>query len=174
MTATAEVLKALVATLDDSDPTRAPGEDDGGGSGPAPPSDASRPRVRADSPELDPPATAEAPDPVEYSSADLEKILDISPDVPREIRAKALELLKKHERAFGLDGRLGHLEANAKVRTKEGVEPISVPMHGASPEKKAVIEEQLKKWFELGVIEDSISPWAAPVVIVYRNGKPRF
>ncbi|EJD36878.1 hypothetical protein AURDEDRAFT_36048, partial [Auricularia subglabra TFB-10046 SS5] len=83
-------------------------------------------------------------------------------------------LLRRRAAAFGFDGRLGHLSVNARIRTKEGVEPIALPMHGASPEKKQVIEEQLKAWFELGVIEESISPWAAPVVIVYRNGKPRF
>ncbi|EJD42619.1 hypothetical protein AURDEDRAFT_30855, partial [Auricularia subglabra TFB-10046 SS5] len=83
-------------------------------------------------------------------------------------------LLRKHVLAFGFDDRLGHLEVNAKIRTKPDVDPIALPMHGASPEKRQVIEDQLRKWFELGVIEDSISPWAAPVVIVYRNGKPRF
>ncbi|EJD35873.1 hypothetical protein AURDEDRAFT_33821, partial [Auricularia subglabra TFB-10046 SS5] len=83
-------------------------------------------------------------------------------------------LFKRRMNAFGLDGRLGHLAVNAKIRTKEGVEPISEPLRGASPEKRQVIEDQLKTWFELGVIEDSNSPWAAPVVIVYRNGKARF
>ncbi|EJD35879.1 hypothetical protein AURDEDRAFT_37847, partial [Auricularia subglabra TFB-10046 SS5] len=83
-------------------------------------------------------------------------------------------LFKKHQAAFGLDGRLGEVDAQAKIRTKEGVEPVSLPMHGASPEKRRVIEEQLEKWFSQGVIEPSASPWGAPVVIVYRNGKARF
>ncbi|EJD43086.1 hypothetical protein AURDEDRAFT_29632, partial [Auricularia subglabra TFB-10046 SS5] len=83
-------------------------------------------------------------------------------------------LLRKHVLSFGFDGRLGQLHTNARVCTKEGTDPIAVPMHGASPEKRQVIKEQLRKWIELGVIEDSVSPWAAPVVIVYRNGKPRF
>ncbi|EJD36114.1 hypothetical protein AURDEDRAFT_34519, partial [Auricularia subglabra TFB-10046 SS5] len=83
-------------------------------------------------------------------------------------------LLRKHVLAFGFDGRLGQLRTNARVRTKEGTDPVAVPMHSASPEKRQVIEDQLRKWIELGVIEDSVSPWAAPVVIVYRNGKPRF
>ncbi|EJD39624.1 hypothetical protein AURDEDRAFT_34063, partial [Auricularia subglabra TFB-10046 SS5] len=83
-------------------------------------------------------------------------------------------LLRKRAAAFGFDGQLGHLEVNARIRTKEGVKPIALPMHGASPEKKQIIEEQLKTWFQQGVIEESISPWAAPVAIVYRNSKPRF
>ncbi|EJD36143.1 hypothetical protein AURDEDRAFT_30395, partial [Auricularia subglabra TFB-10046 SS5] len=80
----------------------------------------------------------------------------------------------KHVLVFGFDGRLGQLQTNAKVRTKEGTEPIAVPMHGASPEKRQVIEEQLQKWIQLGITKESISPWAAPVMIVYRNSKPRF
>ncbi|EJD33675.1 hypothetical protein AURDEDRAFT_76803, partial [Auricularia subglabra TFB-10046 SS5] len=104
----------------------------------------------------------------------MESTLDIAEDVPAVYREKALELFRKHILAFGFDGRLGHLPANAEIRTKEGVHPVSEPMHGASPEKKTVIENQINKWFELGVIEPSKSPWAAPVVIVYRNGKPRF
>ncbi|KZV97801.1 hypothetical protein EXIGLDRAFT_607621, partial [Exidia glandulosa HHB12029] len=132
------------------------------------------PLENEDKHELPPPAAAEAPDPTIYASEFLDEILDISPDVPPVYREKALELFKRRVLAFGFDGRLGHLDANAKVRTKDDVNPISEPMHGASPEKRQVIEEQLKKWFELGVIEPSESPWAAPVVIVYRNGKPRF
>ncbi|EJD35725.1 hypothetical protein AURDEDRAFT_75014, partial [Auricularia subglabra TFB-10046 SS5] len=100
--------------------------------------------------------------------------MDLSPDLPKDVRSKALELLREHQLAFGLDGRLGHLDVNARIRTKPDVDPIALPMHSASPEKKQVIEEQIEAWFKLDVIEDSISPWAAPVVIVYRNGKPRF
>jgi hypothetical protein len=47
-------------------------------------------------------------------------------------------------------------------------------MYSSSPEKKRVIDAQLEKWYEQGVIEPSLSPWSAPVVIAYRNGKPRF
>ena len=31
----------------------------------------------------------------------------------------------------------------------------------------------MDKWIQLGVIEPSKSPWAAPAFIVYQNGKPR-
>ncbi|EIM85168.1 uncharacterized protein STEHIDRAFT_32222, partial [Stereum hirsutum FP-91666 SS1] len=83
-------------------------------------------------------------------------------------------MLKRRERAFGFDGRLGQFPGKVHVRTKEGQVPIAVPMYGASPAKREVIDKQVKTWFEQGVIEPSISPWSAPVVIVYRNGKARF
>ncbi|KIM34580.1 hypothetical protein M413DRAFT_34781, partial [Hebeloma cylindrosporum] len=83
-------------------------------------------------------------------------------------------MLKAHTKAFGFDGRLGHYPGKAHIRTVDGQVPIAVPMYGASPEKRRVIEAQLDKWFEQGVIEPSVSPWGAPVVIAYRNGKPRF
>lgn len=46
-------------------------------------------------------------------------------------------------------------------------------MYSASPAKREVIAEQMKKWFETDVIEPSSSPWGFPVVVVYRFGKPR-
>lgn len=83
-------------------------------------------------------------------------------------------MLERRVRAFGFDGRLGHLQTKCKIRTKDGVQPIAVPMYAASPAKRLVIDEQLNKWFAQGVIAPSESPWSAPVVIVYRNGKARF
>lgn len=56
----------------------------------------------------------------------------------------------------------------------DGQVPISVPMYHVSLQKREIIDEQLNTWFEQGVIEPSKSPWSAPVVIAYRNGKPRF
>ncbi|KDR82299.1 hypothetical protein GALMADRAFT_40383, partial [Galerina marginata CBS 339.88] len=83
-------------------------------------------------------------------------------------------MLENRVKAFGFDGRLGHHPAKVHIRTKDGQVPISVPMYGTSPEKKRFIDEQVDKWFEQDVIEPSRSPWSAPVVIAYRNGKPRF
>jgi len=51
--------------------------------------------------------------------------------------------------------------------------PISLPPYHASPANREVINKQMDSWIELGVIEPSKSPWAAPVFIVYRNNKPR-
>ncbi len=36
------------------------------------------------------------------------------------------------------------------------------------------MDKQLDARFQQGIIKPSKSPWSAPVVIAYRNGKPRF
>ncbi|GJF00794.1 polyprotein [Phanerochaete sordida] len=119
------------------------------------------------------PKTAEAPDPTIYPSEKMQEILDVGA-VPEHLKEKVWEMLRRRQKAFSFDGRLGHLPTRVHIRTVDGLQPIAVPMYGSSPAKRLVIEEQLKKWFEQDVIEPSISPWSAPVVIAYRNGKPRF
>ncbi|KDR81256.1 hypothetical protein GALMADRAFT_36804, partial [Galerina marginata CBS 339.88] len=79
----------------------------------------------------------------------------------------------KHEKAFSLDGRLGHYDEKVDIAMKPGTTPISLPPYPASPAKREVIDKQMDAWIQLGVIEPSKSPWAAPVFIVYRNNKPR-
>ena len=45
-------------------------------------------------------------------------------------------------------------------------------LYDASPAKCEVIDKQLDLWLSQGVIEESKSPWGAPIIIVYHNGKP--
>jgi len=58
-------------------------------------------------------------------------------------------------------------------RHKEHVQPVSLAPYHASPEKREAIDRQLDKWFSQDVIGESDSPWGAPVIVVYHNGKPR-
>ncbi|KAL1657927.1 hypothetical protein GGF50DRAFT_68241, partial [Schizophyllum commune] len=104
--------------------------------------------------------------------ADL-KDVDISPDVPSDRRAQVEALLSKHVRAFGVDGRLGDIDASVPVNTKPDAQPVSQPMYAASPAKRGIIENQVNEWLGKEVIEPSNSPWGAPVVVVFRNGKAR-
>ncbi|KIY47358.1 hypothetical protein FISHEDRAFT_31060, partial [Fistulina hepatica ATCC 64428] len=84
-------------------------------------------------------------------------------------------MLKKHLKVFGVDGCLGHYARDkAAIRLKPGTKPIAIPAYSMSPANKIIIDTQLEKWFKLEVIEPSKSPWSMPVVISYRNGKPRF
>jgi hypothetical protein len=79
----------------------------------------------------------------------------------------------KNSKAFGLDGRLGDYAAHIDITMKPNAEPVSLPPFHASPANREVIDKQMDSWIKLGVIEPSKSPWAVPVFIVYRNGKPR-
>lgn len=117
--------------------------------------------------------TAEMADSTTYPSCKMKEFLDVG-SLPENLQERAWDMLKKRQKAFGFDGRLGHHPSKVHIRTAEGQVPIAVPMYGSSPAKRVVINEQLDKWFEQDVIEPSKSPWSAPVVIAYRNGKPRF
>jgi hypothetical protein len=119
------------------------------------------------------PKTAAMPDPESLESAKLREMIDVR-SLPEDLRERAWWMLENRIGAFGFDGRLGQHLARVHIRTLDGQVPIAVPMYGSSPAKRLVIDKQLDKWFEQGVIEPSISPWSAPVVIAYRNRKPRF
>ncbi|KAJ6485993.1 hypothetical protein C8R45DRAFT_931015 [Mycena sanguinolenta] len=119
------------------------------------------------------PKTTAMPDNTVYPSSEMKELLDIG-SLPDEFKERAWDMLSRRIKVFGFDGRLGHVDVKARVRIKEDQDPIAVPMYSSSPEKRRIIDEQLDKWFEQGVIEPSVSPWSAPVVIAYRNGKPRF
>lgn len=99
--------------------------------------------------------------------------IDISKDLSEEQQTQLRELLQRRKGAFGCNGRLGNHPGEVEVPLKEGTKPISIPPFIASPAKREVIDKQMDAWLRLDVIEASKSPWAAPVFIVYRNGKPR-
>nr|GAT59874.1 TY3B-TY3B protein [Mycena chlorophos] len=101
------------------------------------------------------------------------KEVDFSPHITVEQRKQLEEVVLKHSQAFGLDGRLGNYPIEVDIPMKPGAEPVSLPPFPVSPVNREVIDQQMDSWIQLGVIEPSKSPWAAPVFIVYRNSKPR-
>ncbi len=80
------------------------------------------------------PKTASMPDPTIYPSEKLQEILDVG-ELPEELSETAWTMLKRHTKAFGFDGHLGHHLANICICTKEGAEQISLPMYASSPAK---------------------------------------
>ncbi|KAI4294379.1 hypothetical protein K525DRAFT_212787, partial [Schizophyllum commune Loenen D] len=80
------------------------------------------------------PKTAAMPETEDVKSEEFRKVLDVGA-LPEHLKEKAWAMLERHQGAFALDGRLGEHEAAARIRTKEGVNPIAVPMFGASPAK---------------------------------------
>src|ERR1700692_3750143 len=118
------------------------------------------------------PKVAELPEDFVDSKRLIEE-LDINPKLPDIQRKKLQDVIVKNQRAFGLDDQLGHLNVKVRIPLKLEAKEVSLPLFHASPANREVIDKQMDKWIQLGVIEPSKSPWAAPTFIVYRNGKPR-
>ena len=147
---------------------------EGDSSGNAKSEESAKPDDDSDTPDEEyGPKTAAMPDLTDYPSAHMEQLIDVG-TLPDHLKEQAWDMLHKRQKAFRFDGRLGHLPTKVHIQTVDGQVPIAVPMYGSSPEKRWVMDEQIDKWFEQGVIEPSVSPWSAPVVIASRNGKPRF
>ena len=118
------------------------------------------------------PKTQEVPA-EEVSKSQLLQEIDFSPDL-KDSQLHALhKIVNKHYNAFGLDRRLGNYDAKVEIQLRPGASEVSLPPYNASPAKREVINQQMDTWLKLEVIEPSKSPWGFPVLIVFRNGKPR-
>jgi hypothetical protein len=101
------------------------------------------------------------------------KEVDISKDLTEKQREDLRSILRKNEKAFAVDGRLGEFKEEVDIPMKRDAKPITIPPYPMSPVNCATIDAQMDSWLQLEVIEPSRSPWAAPVFIVHQNGKPR-
>jgi deoxyuridine 5'-triphosphate nucleotidohydrolase len=120
------------------------------------------------------PKTAEVPEFEDIPREQLISALDINPKLSRDQKSKLEKVLNSNHKAFSLDGRIGKYEGiKYEIKVQDGATPISLPPYSASPDKREAIDKQLDKWFSQDVIEPSDSPWGAPVIVVYRFGKPR-
>ncbi|QRW19991.1 Retrovirus-related Pol polyprotein from transposon [Rhizoctonia solani] len=117
--------------------------------------------------------TAEVPDPEPVPSDRFLQEVNFSEHLTANQRAKLEKVLRKHELAFGLDGRLGTHNTQLEIRLRPGTKEISLTPYHASPAKREVIDKQIEEWLKLGVIEPSKSAWGFPVIVVYCNSKPR-
>jgi transposase InsO family protein len=118
------------------------------------------------------PKTQEVP-PEDIPSSQLLSEVDFSPDLNPSQHSQLEKVVKKYQNAFGLDGRLGNYNAKVEIKLRPDATEVSLPPYNASPAKREVIDAQIDAWLKLEVIEPSKSPWGFPVLIVYRNGKPR-
>ncbi|TDL13217.1 hypothetical protein BD410DRAFT_679745, partial [Rickenella mellea] len=85
------------------------------------------------------PKTAETSDPDPVPSSKLLSEIHFSPDLTKEQRKELEKVVLHHEKAFGLDGRLGHYNAKVQIPLREDAKEVSLPPFGTSPEKKQVI-----------------------------------
>jgi hypothetical protein len=99
------------------------------------------------------PKMSEPADPTMYNSKKLEELINISPDTPLEIRKRTLALIHKHIQAYIFDDQLGMLDTVTRIHMKEEAQPVSMPMYGASPVNRQVIDEQMDRWIRQEVVE---------------------
>jgi len=117
---------------------------------------------------------AEVPEHENIPSTELLSSLDFNPQLLNSQRRQLEEVVIRNRRAFSLDGRIGeYSDIKYRINLREDAVPISLPPYHASPAKREDIDKQIDKWFSQGVIQESDSPWGAPVIVVYRNGKAR-
>ncbi|KAH8918687.1 hypothetical protein BT69DRAFT_1194283, partial [Atractiella rhizophila] len=64
-------------------------------------------------------------------------------------------------------------DANFVINTGDS-HPISLPPYRASPAGREFIEQVTAEFLEADIIEESVSAWAAPVVITFSGGKLHF
>ncbi|QRV96541.1 Retrovirus-related Pol polyprotein from transposon [Ceratobasidium sp. AG-Ba] len=119
------------------------------------------------------PKTAELPDPEHIPKDRLLSEINWGDTLTPEQKRALEKVVLKHFKAFGLDGRLGNYPEEIEIPLRPGTKEISLAPYRPSEEARKVIRNQVQEWKRLGVIEESKSPWGAPVLVVWRNGKPR-
>ena len=93
-----------------------------------------------------------------------------------EQRSMVRELLCKYESAFAMSKEdLGETDLEMHKIDTGDARPIKQAPHRMPFAKKAAVAEEVKKLKRMNVIEDSVSPWASPVVLVKkRDSRWRF
>jgi len=97
------------------------------------------------------PKVAELPEDFVDSKRLIEE-LDINPELPDVQRKKLQDVIIKNQRAFGLDDRLGHLDVKVRIPLKPEAKEVSLPPFHASPANREVIDKQMDKWIQLGLL----------------------
>ncbi|XP_063054453.1 uncharacterized protein LOC134448729 [Engraulis encrasicolus] len=99
--------------------------------------------------------------------------VQVGPGLSPHQRQMTLELVDRNRDVFS--SLPGHTEVvQHQIRTMPG-RTITQRPYRVPEARKAVIEEEVKKMLELGVIEESKSAWASPIVLVPKpDGSVRF
>ena len=58
-----------------------------------------------------------------------------------------------------------------EIHLESGTRPIKLPPYRVSTQKSEIIKKELDNMIQLGIIEPSSSPWAAPVVVIPKPNK---
>ena len=90
-----------------------------------------------------------------------------------EIQEKAIELVKEYADIFGEKGKkeVGETDlVEMEITLKEGAKPVRQKVRPLNPHQKESLKKQMETWKKEGIIEESISPWASPMVPAKKSG----
>lgn len=110
-----------------------------------------------------PPTPAHAT--IDISSIEIELRHDEANHITMEEKEKLNELICINKNLFQINNTVTPYIKHF-IKTKENCLPIASPPYRLSPAKKDILKSEIKKMLEASVIEESDSPWAAPVVMV--------
>jgi len=108
---------------------------------------------------------------------DYSEFPDLSDSVLNEDeKVKFRNLFKKYRDVFAFPGdQLGRTSLVQHVIETGDAMPIKQRPYRASPETKKEIDRQVDEMLESGIIQESVSPWSSPVVLVKKkDGTLRF
>ncbi|UYV75458.1 hypothetical protein LAZ67_13000337 [Cordylochernes scorpioides] len=99
----------------------------------------------------------------------------ISPELPLLHKTKLLELLENFSEVFSpIDKTTSRIITKHRINTGDAKPSKKMP-YRVSPSERKVIQEEVDRMMEMGVVQPSESPWASPVVLVRKkDGSVRF
>ncbi|UYV82368.1 hypothetical protein LAZ67_21001831, partial [Cordylochernes scorpioides] len=93
----------------------------------------------------------------------------ISPELPLLHKTKLLELLENFSEVFGpIDKTTSRIITKHRINTGDAKPSKKMP-YRVSPSERKVIQEEVDRMMEMGVVQPSESPWASPVVLVRKK-----
>ena len=90
-----------------------------------------------------------------------------------EIRKKAIKLVMEYADIFGEKGKkeVGVTDlVDFEIKLKAGARPIKQKVRPLNPHQKASLKAQMETWKKEEIIEESVSPWASPMVPAKKAG----
>ncbi|TYJ51319.1 hypothetical protein B9479_008116 [Cryptococcus floricola] len=94
--------------------------------------------------------------------------LDLNPELDDHQTSQLRAFLMKNKHSFGYGSLpLGHTTLATMTLETGDAKPISSAPYRASPQGRAIIDETIAELLEAGIIEESSSPWASPVILKY-------
>ena len=93
-----------------------------------------------------------------------------APDTDQFIPPAVQEILAKHKQVFTEPDKLPpHRSFDHQIPLLPGAKPINVKPYRYNPMQKTEIEQQVTQMLQQGVIQESTSPFASPVLLVRKK-----